>query len=112
LTGSDALSIATEAIGMRHRALRLLATLFLAALVFVPLLEKAHDHADLERGRPCAACVVAHHAAVASAPVVTVTAPTLLLVEASLTPTLTPVRSQRSSHSGRAPPASLSTAGI
>ena len=89
---------------MPARGQRFLAVLFLAALVLVPLFEQGHDHGDLDRGRPCAACVVAHHSPAASAPAVWVFTHVLHFVEATLAPTLAPLSSSLISHPGRAPP--------
>lgn len=95
----------------RYRASRFLAVLFLGALVLIPLLERGHGHADLERGRPCTACVLACHSPAASVPVVTVATPVLHQMGVALVPYAAPARSCQFSHSGRAPPFSAFTAG-
>jgi hypothetical protein len=88
---------------------RLLAAIFLAALVAVPLIEKGHEHGDFDRGRACATCVAAHHSPGATTPIVAALAPPSHWAEHTWIPSLPFVSPLRPLRSGRAPPASSRT---
>ena len=92
--------------GNRHRrAVGRTTIALLIALLLVPLLLSRHDHAKQEaQGRPCAACVIAHHLPLVS----TVTAaPTPVDVQDHVihAEQRVPIaRLDRSPQAGRAPP--------
>lgn len=76
----------------------------LVVLLLVPLALRAHGHAGHTDARPCAVCVVAHHAPAIVAPAVAPAAvlhTRIALVASDLAPE---TRAARSAHSGRAPP--------
>ena len=90
---------------MHRRAMGRPTIVLLIALLLVPLLLSRHDHAKHEaQGRPCAACIIAHHLPVVST-VGTVPTPVgvqdhVLQVEQRVPI----VRLDRSPQAGRAPP--------
>jgi hypothetical protein len=77
----------------------------LIALLLVPLLFSRHDHSTREvQGRPCAACILAHHPPVVST---ATAAPTPVDVQDDVVESeqrVPIVRLDRSSQAGRAPP--------
>jgi hypothetical protein len=92
--------------GNRHRRVMGRTTIaLLIAILVVPLLLSRHDHAKQEaQGRPCAACIIAHHLPVVSTATV---APTPVDVEDYVVQAAHRVpitRLGRSPQAGRAPP--------
>ena len=92
--------------GKRHRrALDRTTIALLIALLLVPLLLSRHDHATQEaQGRPCAACILAHHPPVVS---MGTAAPTPVDVQDDVVesePRVPVARLDRSPQAGRAPP--------
>jgi hypothetical protein len=82
-----------------------LGILSLASLVLVPLALNEHRHADdMSAARPCAVCVVAHHAPLASVPIAVGVTLALAGVVTHLTPVVAPTVHHRSPAAGRAPP--------
>jgi hypothetical protein len=87
-----------------RRGLRLLSVVFLAALVLVPLVESGHSHGDRDATRPCAVCVVAHHAPAATTSIAVQTVALAAAAPAVRSIVTVPAPVDRSPHSGRAPP--------
>lgn len=93
---------------LRHRSSRVLAAVFFAALLLIPLLESGHSHADRDLAKPCTICVVAHHAPAAASPVVAMAMPVGRATHAVVALVAAPASSDHSPISGRAPPRLLS----
>jgi len=93
--------------GHRHVVSRTKIALLVALLV-VPLLFSRHDHATREaQGRPCAACILAHHLPVVSAATLSAT-PVAVRDHVVAPARRVPVaRPHRSPDAGRAPPSGL-----
>jgi hypothetical protein len=90
---------------LRAGVVRRLGVVALAAILLVPVTLGGHQHADhASAARPCAICVVAHHAPLLGAPVVAVAAPVLLRVATMPPVRLATTRAHRPTKIGRAPP--------
>jgi hypothetical protein len=89
---------------LRHPSIRFAGVLLFAMLLFVPLVESGHSHADRDLARPCATCVVAHHSPASVAPTIAVVLATVAARAAVTAPNLAPAGRNHSPRRGRAPP--------
>src|ERR1700752_2145055 len=87
---------------------RCLGIISLATLLLVPVVLSGHRHAEhASTARPCAVCVVAHHAPLLGVAIVTSVGLALRAFVQPLTPTAAPTVHHRSPAAGRAPPLAI-----
>jgi hypothetical protein len=89
---------------LRQSGIRYAGALLLAVLLFVPLVESAHSHANRDLARPCATCVVAHHSPASVAPSIAVAPTTIAAGSTIIASSFAPAQLGHSPRRGRAPP--------
>ncbi len=91
---------------LRKRGARFLGAFLFAALLLIPLLESGHSHETTDLARPCAVCVIAHHAPAAASTVIQVAAPLTAVAAVVIASVVPETSTPRSPSRGRAPPSS------
>jgi hypothetical protein len=90
---------------LRHLHTRRLSSLFLVALLLVPIAFSGHRHADnTTQAGTCATCLVVHHLPAASAPAVAHVAPVLVALRLPGSLPAVATSDARPVALGRAPP--------